>query len=150
MKWLLLFVAIATGTTVNAQLTEYTSSGGGWTTYGELSALGFSRASLQYMANKSDTTFLLLMWDQRPELKSYFSIKFSSEGNALQSLYEILVSVFEKENWRNKEYIRVFRLGEQKVSVYRSAMIEARAIILSTDKGRIQLTKKDINKLFNK
>jgi hypothetical protein len=149
MKCFLILVTLLAGTTVSrGQLTEYATSGKGWIKYSELSSLGFTRASLQYIVNESDTTFLLLMYDQRPELKSYFSVKFSSEGNTLSSLYQILLSFFEKDNWKNKEYIRVFRLGEDKVSVYRSAMIEAKAIVFSTDKGRIQFTKREVEKLF--
>ena len=149
MKCLLILVTILAGTTAaRGQLTEYAAPSKGWTTYSELSSLGFSRASLQYVVNDSDTTFLLLLWDQRPELKSYFSVKFRSEGNTLSSLYDILLSFFEKDNWRNKDYIRVFELGDEKVSVYKSAMIEPKAIIFSTDKGRIQFTKRDVEKLF--
>jgi hypothetical protein len=151
MKCLLIFVTLLAGATAaRGQLTEYTASGKGWITYSELSSLGFSRASLQYVVNESDTTFLLMMWDQRPEIKSYFSVKFSSEGNTLSSLYGILLSFFEKDNWRNKDYIRVFGLGEEKVSVYKSGMIESKAIVVSTDKGRIQFTKREVEKLFGK
>jgi hypothetical protein len=151
MKCLLIFVTLFVGsTTAHAQLTEYTPSDKGWTMYSELGSLGFSKASLQYVVNESDTTFLLMMWDQRPEIKSYFSIKFSSDGNTLHSLYEILLSFFEKDNWRNKDYIRIFRLGDQKVSVYRAAMIETKAIMFSTDKGRIQFTRREVEKLFGR
>ena len=151
MKCLLIFITILAGTTAaRGQLTEYATSGKTWTPYSELSSLGFSRASLQYVVNESDTTFLLLMWDQRPEIKSYFSVKFRSEGNTLSSLHEILLSFFEKDNWRNKDYIRVFKLGDDKVSVYKSGMIESKAIIFSTDKGRIQFTKREVDKLFGR
>ena len=147
MKGLLILLTLLT-TSTYAQLTEYTTHGKEWTTYSELGALGTTKASLQYIVNESDTTFLLMMWDQRPEIKSYFSVKFSSQGNTLHNLYEILLSFFEKENWRNKDYIRIFRLGDEKVSVYKSGMIEAKAIIFSTDKGRIQFTKREVEKLF--
>ena len=149
MKRFLVFLTVVTlAHSVCAQLTEYASSAKEWSTYSELSSLGFSRASLQYIVNDGDSTFLLMMWDQRPELKSYFSIKFDSRGNTLHNLYAILISVFEKQNWQNKDYIRVFRLGDEKVSVYRSAMIESKAIMFSTDKGRIQFTKREVEKLF--
>lgn len=150
MKYLLILATVLTYTTAaHGQLTEYATSGKEWITYSELGSLGFSKASLQYVVNESDTTFLLMMYDQRPELKKYFSIKFSSEGNTLPSLRGILLSFFEKDNWKNKDYIRVFRLGDEKVSVYRSGMIEAKAIIFSTDKGRIQFTKREVEKLFS-
>ena len=149
MRCLLLLVTIFAGTTAaRGQLTEYGASGKQWTKYSDLSSLGFSRASLQYVVNDSDTTFLLMMWDQRPEIKSNFTVKFRSEGNTLSNLNRILLSFFEKDNWRKKDYIRVFQLGDEKVSVYRSGMIEPKAIIFSTDKGRIQFTKGDVEKLF--
>ena len=151
MKCLLILIAMLTGTTaVRGQLTEYTTEAKGWTTYSELSSLGFTRASLQYIVNKSDTTFLLTMWDQRPELKNYFSIKFSSEGNTLAGLNGILLSFFEKDNRRNKDYIRIFQLGNEKVSIYKSGMIEAKAIIFSTGTGRTQFTKREVEKLFGR
>ena len=149
MKYMLILVALLAGTTAaRAQITEYATSGKSWIPYSELSSLGFSKASLQYILNEGDTTFLLQMYDQRPELKNYFSVKFSSEGNTLASLYKILLSFFEKDNWRNKDYIRIFTLGEEKVSVYKSGMIESKAIVFSTDKGRIQFTKREVEKLF--
>jgi len=151
MKFFVPFLFLFVCTTfVRAQLTEYATTGKGWIPYSELSTLGFSKASLQYVVNENDTTFLLQMYDQRPELKSYFSVKFRREGNTLHSLYEILTSVFEKENWRNREYIRVFRLGDDKVSVYRSPVIESKAVVFSTDKGRIQFNRREIDKLFKK
>lgn len=149
MKCLLILFVLAYATAAHGQLTEYSTSGKEWTPYSELGSLGFSKASLQFIVNASDTTFLLMMYDQRPELKKYFSLKFSSEGNTLSSLKGILLSFFEKDNWKNKDYIRVFRLGDDKVSVYRSGMIEAKAIIFSTDKGRIQFTKREVEKLFS-
>lgn len=150
MKYVLIFtIALTCLNAAHGQLTEHTGSGKEWTPYSELNTLGFSKASLQYVVNGSDTTFLLLMYDQRPELKNYFSIRFSSEGNTLHSLYQILLSVFEKENWKNRSYIRVFTLGQDKVSVYRSPVIESKALILSTDKGRIQLNKREVEKLFS-
>ena len=151
MKCLLILVTILAGTTAaRGQLTEYGASSKGWTKYSELGAVGFTRASLDYIVNQSDTTFHLVMWDQRTELKSYFSLIFSSEGNTLSSLRGILLSFFEKDNRRNQDYIRVFQLGDEKVSVYRSGTIAPPTIILSTDKGRIQFTKRDVEKLFGR
>lgn len=88
------------------QLTEYETSNKNWVLYGQVKYVGPTKASLQYIVDDSDSTFLLLMKDARPELKSYFSVKFNSRGNTLQNFYNILVSIFEKENWNNKDYIR--------------------------------------------
>ncbi|WP_127125127.1 hypothetical protein [Pseudoflavitalea rhizosphaerae] len=80
---LLLFVAV----TGNAQLTEQKTTNKKWTLYGQVKYVDPAKASLEYIVNDKDSTFLLMMWDERPELKTYFSIKFSSEGNAVESLY---------------------------------------------------------------
>ena len=149
MKCLLILITILAGTiAARGQLTDYDASGKGWTKYSGLSSPGLSRASLRYVVNESDTTFLLLMWDQRSEIQNYFSLTFRNEGNTLSSLYAILLSFFEKENRRNEDYIRVFQLGDEKVTVYRSGVIDLAAIIVSTDKGKILLTKKEVEKLF--
>jgi len=151
MKCLLILLTILAGTTAaRGQLADYDASGKGWTKYSDLSSPGLSRASLRYVVNERDTTFLLLMWDQRPQIQNYFSVTFRNEGNTISSLYAILLSFFEKENRRNKEYFRVFQLGDEKVSVYRSGVIDVVAIVFSTDKGKIMFTKKEVEKLFGR
>lgn len=134
-----------------AQLTEQRISKEKWQPYGHTKSIGVAKASLEYKVNDIDTTFILLLEDERKELKSFFSVSFSGRGNTLQNLYTILVSFFEKENWRDDSYIKIFTLGETKVSVYKATgLIPQKAIIFSTDKGRCRLTRKEINQLFNK
>lgn len=91
-----------------------------------------------------------MMYDDRTELKNYFSIRFNSKDNTLANFYHILLSFFEKENWKNKDYVRFFKLGTEEVSVYKTAVIGTKTIILKTDKGRIALRKGEIEKLFGK
>jgi len=134
-----------------AQLTEQRVSKEKWQRYGKTKSIGVAKASLEYKVNDTDTTFLLLLEDERKELKSFFSVRFNGRGNTLENLYTILISFFEKENWRNDEYIKIFTLGETKVSVYKApGLMPQKAIIFSTDKGRCRLTKKEINQLFDK
>lgn len=135
---------------VFAQLSEIKTDSPEWILYGQVKYVGPSKASLQYIPNETDSTFLLLLWDQRPELKNYFSIRFSSRGNTVEQLYEVLQSFFEKGNSRDKQEIRRFQLGTVQVSIYRSPTIGTQAIILSTQKGRIELRKGEIKKLFRK
>ncbi len=134
----------------NAQITEYTTTKKNWKLYGQIKTIGPAKASLEYIANSHDSSFLLMMYDDRPELKTYFSIRFNSNGSTLSSFYNILISFFEKENWKNKDYVRFFKLGTEEVSVYKTAVIGTKTIILKTDKGRIALRKGEIEKLFNK
>lgn len=132
------------------QLQKIETSGNDWQPYGQVKYVGPAKASLEYIVDGSDTTFLLLMYDMRPELKKYFSIIFSSQDNTLGHLYEELMSLFNKEELKKENDIRMFLLGKEKVSIYRSATLVAKAIILSTDKGKIELSKGEIKRLFNK
>ncbi|MFT3677985.1 MAG: hypothetical protein QM781_18990 [Chitinophagaceae bacterium] len=156
MKFLLpkiitIVLLLAIPAALRAQLTEQRVSKEKWQRYGKTKSIGVAKASLEYRVNEADTTFLLLLEDERKELKNFFSVRFSSRGNTLQNLYTILISFFEKENWRNDEYIKIFTLGETKVSVYKAAgLIQQKAIIFSTDKGRCRLSKNEINQLFDK
>lgn len=134
-----------------AQLTEQRISKEKWQKYGQTKSIGVAKASLEYRVSGIDTTFILVLEDERKELKNFFSVSFSGRGNTLQNLYTILISFFEKENWKNDSYIKIFTLGETKVSVYKATgLIPQKAIIFSTDKGRCRLTKKEINQLFDK
>ena len=136
---------------LRAQLTEHKISTDKWNLYGQVKTIGVAKASLEYKADAKDTSFILMLEDERKDLKNFFSIHFNSRGNTLHNLYELLISFFEKENWKNKDYSKIFTLGETKVIVYKApGLIQLKAIIISTDKGRIRLTKNEINKLFNK
>jgi hypothetical protein len=132
------------------QLTPIEVSGKDWQLYGHVKYVGPAKASLEYMVDGSDTTFLLLMYDMRPELRKYFSITFSSRDNTLGRLYEELMLAFDKEKNENQYGIRMFVLGNEKVSIYRSATLGTKAIILTTDKGKIELSKAEIKRLFKK
>lgn len=135
----------------SAQLTEHAVSKENWKVYGKVKSIGVSKATLEYKVNASDTSFFLLLEDERKELKNFFSIGFSSRGNTLQELYSILISFFEKENWNNEDYMKSFTLGETKVRVYKApGLIQLKTITISTDKGRMRLTRNEINPLFNR
>ncbi len=146
----LLALIVACGFSATAQITAYTTTQKDWKLYGQVKTIGPAKASLEYIANNQDTSFLLMMWDERPELKSYFSIRFTSNGTTLSTFYDILMSFFEKENWKNKDYVRFFKLGNEEVSVYKTAVLGTKTIMLKTNKGRIALRKGEIEKLFNR
>ncbi|KYP13478.1 hypothetical protein [Flavihumibacter sp. CACIAM 22H1] len=134
-----------------AQLTEEPISTQKWKNWGQVKTIGVAKASLDYKTNAADTSFLLVLEDERKELHNFFTIRFSSQGNTLDHLYNILQSFFEKENWNNKAYIRIFTLGDTKITVYKAAgLVQLKTLQLSCDKGRIRLTKNEINQLFNK
>lgn len=133
-----------------AQLTKHKTPDRNWELYGQVKYAGPAKASLHYMVNNNDSSFLLMMWDQRPELKKYFSITFSSHDNTLHQFYDILMSCFVKGAEKGTGGIQRFQLGNENVSVYRSATIGTAAIIISTDKGRIELRKGEIERLFKK
>jgi hypothetical protein len=135
-----------------AQISEIETKGPDWQTYGQVKYVGPAKASLEYIPNEKDSTFMLLLWDMRPELKNYFSITFSSKDNTVEQLYQAMMSVFEKsaEKSRSGPAIRRFQLGNQSISLYKSPTIGATALILSTERGRIELTRREVKKLFGR
>jgi hypothetical protein len=135
---------------VSAQLTEINTTSKDWTLYGHVKYVGPAKASLEYIVNDHDSTFLLLMYDMRDELNQYFSIRFSSQGNTVERLYEQLMSFFDKDAGKKHDTISRFQLGDENVSVYRATTIGIKGIVLSTDKGRMELGKGEIKRLFNK
>lgn len=150
MKLLSIVIFLLIAFTGFSQIKEIQTKGDDWKLYGQVKYVGPAKASLQYIERGRDTSFLLMMYDQRPELKNYFSVHFSSRENTLQELYNILMSFFEPSNLSNKDYIRMFRLGDQKISVYRSPTLGSRSLMIKTDKGRIELHKGEIRRLFNR
>ena len=134
---------------LQAQLTEIKPAGD-WQIFGQVKYVGAAKASLEYKPGKSDTTYLLLMRDSRYELKEYFSIRFNSNGETLGNLYELLISFFKKENRKNKNYSKLFYLGEKRVFVQHFKQLTGHQIMLSTDDGRILFGEGEVERLFNK
>ncbi len=146
-NWLvaLLFVSLCT----HAQLTEIKPSGD-WELLGQVKYVGPAKASLEYQAGTNDTTYLLLMRDSRYELKEYFSVRFKGEGGTLNNLFELLISFFTKENRKNKDYSKLFYLGDKKVFVQHFKQLTGHQVMLSTDDGRILFTEGEVKRLFNR
>lgn len=150
MKLISVLIFLLIAFTGFSQIQEIQTNIGDWKLYGQVKYVGPAKASLQYIERGRDTSFLLMMYDQRPELKNYFSIHFSSRDNSLQELYNILMSFFLPENISNKNYIRMFRLGDEKVTVNHATTLGSRGLMIKTDKGRIELRKEEIQRLFNR
>jgi hypothetical protein len=140
---------ILAATPVQAQLKEIEPSGE-WQTLGVVKYVGAAKASLRFLPAQHDTTYLLVMRDARYELKNYFSIRFRSDGEALAALYDILLSFFQKENRKNKDYQKIFNLGDERVHVQHFRQLTGNQIMLTTHDGYILLGEGEIKKLFGK
>jgi len=125
-----------------------------WKPIGKMRSLGSTIASLEYRVSGRDTTYLLFMKDftRRGEdaESQYFSIRFNGIDNTLDTFYQLLKSFFLDGNRNDKNYTQSFRLGEQMVYLQHSLLITGKGVKLSTKEGYINLSKGDIEKLFNK
>lgn len=122
-----------------------------WTLVGQVKSLGKTIAKLEYSFNGSDTVYFLLMKDfKRQQETNYFSIKFKGTGNACSQFYELLFSFFTDENKKNKDYMKTFKLGGEAVNLQHCSLIGTHGVRLTTNDGYINLSKKDIEKLFGK
>jgi len=125
-----------------------------WKPVGKLKSLGSTIASLEYKESGRDTTYLLLMRDftrkgDNAETQ-FFTIKFNGVDNTLDTFYQLLKSFFLEENRNNKNYNQTFRLGDQMVYLQHCLLITGKGVMLTTKEGYINLSKGDIDKLFNK
>lgn len=142
---LLLFITIE----VNAQIQM--SSNAKWETIGEVKSIGRTLAKLEYRIAGADTLYFLLMKDfTRQEETNYFSINFSGMGNTFNQLYNLLISFFTDENRQNKNYMQTFKLGETGVNLQHTSLIGRHGVRLTTKEGYINLSERDIDKLFGK
>ncbi|MFT3680462.1 MAG: hypothetical protein QM791_09335 [Ferruginibacter sp.] len=149
MKILIAFVFLFQVVVVKAQLEMAEQVQ--WTKIGELKTLGITKAKLEYHAETTDTVYFLLMRDFRKQQETnYFSVKFRGEGNTLAVFYELLVSFFTDENKKDKDYMKTFRLGKEPVNLQHCSLIGTHGVRLTTNDGYINLSKKDIDKLFGK
>lgn len=149
MIWLLCALSFQM---LNAQITMAEKAD--WKPIGKLKSLGSTIASLEYRESGRDTTYLLFMRDftKRGENAEtqFFSIKFNGVDNTLGTFYQLLKSFFLDENRSNKNYNQTFRLGDQMVYLQHCSLITGKGVMLTTKEGYINLSKGDIDKLFNK
>lgn len=143
---LALFVTLNFCYEAKAQLTETTASNNGWTLIGRVKYAGPDKATLERSIQSADTIYLLTFYDERPQEKKYFSIKFNGSGDALQSLYEGLLSYTEG----GKQAGRTFTLGETKLVVMNGAALGLKTVYLAAKDKRIELRRGELKRLFNK
>ncbi len=130
----------------NAQLQELET--GGWSTVGHIKRLGSTIAKMEYRVSGSDTLYNLLMKDFTKQQEiNYFSLGFRSTGNSFGRFYSLLKSFFLAE-YKSKSYMKTFRLGNDNVNLQHSVVIGSKAVRLTTTEGYINLSEKDIDKLF--
>lgn len=149
---IIFFFCVLSFQMVDAQITMAEKAD--WKLVGKLKSLGSTIASLEYRESGRDTTYLLLMRDftrrgDNAELQ-FFTIKFNGVDNTLETFYQLLKSFFLEENRKNKNYNQTFRLGDQMVYLQHNLLITGKGVMLSTKEGYINLSKGDIEKLFNK
>jgi hypothetical protein len=122
-----------------------------WETIGEVKSIGRTLAKLEYRIAGADTLYFLLMKDfTKQEETNYFSINFNGTGNTFNLFYNLLISFFANENRQNKNYMQTFKLGETGVNLQHTSLIGRHGVRLTTKEGYINLSEKDIDKLFGK
>lgn len=130
----------------NAQLQELETSG--WSVVGHIKRLGSTIAKMEYKVSGSDTLYNLLMKDfKKQQETNYFSLGFRNTGNSFGRFYSFLKSFFLAGN-KSKSYMKTFRLGNDDVNLQHIAIIGSKGVRLTTTEGYINLSEKDIDKLF--
>jgi hypothetical protein len=122
-----------------------------WSTIGEVKSIGKTLAKLEYRIDSGDTLYFLLMKDfTKQQETNYFSVNFKGTGNTFSTLYGLLKSFFEDDNRKDKDYMKTFKLGETGVNLQHCTLIARHGVRLTTKEGYINLSEKDIDKLFGK
>ena len=146
---LFLYIYLFITITTKAQLEERRPVD--WKPIGKLHFGGITKAKMEYTANGTDTTYLLLVKDVREQPKdNYFTINFKSSGGTFSKLYTILKSFFLDENKKDKSYSRTFDLGNTGVNVQHHRLLINRGIRFYTKDGYAYWSEKDVDKLFGK
>lgn len=117
---------------------------------GKIEIKGVFIAQLSYYAKNVDTTYSLQFHNQKyTEINDIQSIVFAGVDNACGQLYTVLKSAFLEEN-KNKDYMVVFKLGDNKVSVSSYKIRGNYGVMFLTDDGYFIYSESQIDKLFGK
>src|SRR6218665_2696193 len=81
---------------------------------------------------------------------SFEEVKFNADKQTLDQLYSLMMSVFTKENSKNKEYKVEMMLGTTPVIISSRRSMGITGVMFFTSKGYTILSKNQVNKLFGK
>lgn len=114
--------------------------------------MGYVKAKLTYnILENNDTVYTLMYTNAKySKITDFEYIKFSSVDNTVNIFYDLLMSVFKKENCKNKEYKVSFKLGEDFVTVSTAYSMGITASTLMTSNGYVYFKESEIKKLFGK
>jgi len=120
-------------------------------TVGRLKTGGILRCELTYVADGTDTTYMLSFIDSRYRvLKELRHISFNGADNTLNTFYSILKSFFTDNNKKNKDYTQQFKLGKDLITVKGSKSFGVYGANIYYDGSYFGMTEKDIDKVFGK
>lgn len=120
-------------------------------TIGTVKSGGSFLAELFYNVEENDTTYTIMYRNQSYEqLIDIQSFSFSSDDNTLEKLYEIIMTVFDKENAKNKEYQLEVNLDNKPLLISNRLSMGFTFVSIREKNGYLVLTKKQVNKLFGK
>lgn len=146
MKTLFTLISLLFFSFTNAQLVETSNYNEKITTVG-----GFASGQMSHAAIKSETVDGTKVYTLVYGLSNAKSnqISFKETGNDLEELYMLLNSFFTKENKRNENYKKTFKLGDEEVICQSFQGIPIQ-IYFKTNQGEFYMSEKQLNKLFGK
>ncbi len=122
-----------------------------WETIGHIKRVGTTIAKLEYRLEGRDTLYFLLMKDfTKREEPNYFSLNFNGVENTFHIFYQLLKSFFTDASKDDKNYMQTFKLGQTGVNLQHAPLIGQHGVRLTTGEGYINLSEKDIDRLFGK
>lgn len=119
------------------------------TKVGEVKSAIIFKADLNYFLSNKDTVYIIQFDNQKyTSISDIQSVQFKETGGVLNELYKIMSEAINAE--KGKE--NAFKLGDEEVLIKSSRMMGIKYIYFYKVKNGafFNLTKKEIDKLFNK
>lgn len=113
---------------------------------------GQYEAELYYFVIDSDTTYSIMYQNMEyTRITDIQSFTFKDIDNTREKLFNIMMSVFDDQNIKNKEYSVPIKLGETNITISNYRIMGVSASMVSVlGKGYFVLPKKQVQKLFGK
>ncbi|GHN00446.1 hypothetical protein WSM22_19350 [Cytophagales bacterium WSM2-2] len=142
----LLFIALIASQVINAQEPEKT-------VVGKIGSGLFFSAELSYRITDNDTICSLRYRNyeyQSNQTQDIREITFSNKGNAMEQFYQLIETVFKKENRKNPDYKVVAKLNTQDVVIKPYIQYGTTSANVAQPKGYFVIDEKRLDKLFAK
>lgn len=118
---------------------------------GEARSFGHFTAEFYYSVSDDDTLYTIMFSDEQyRQIIDYKTFSFENIDSAVDKFYNAIKTVFDDANRKNKDYKLSIKLGDNDITIANYTVMGITSAMIFAKGGYFSLTKKLLDRLFDK